>query len=183
MKLIAWTCCLILLLTLAAQAEIEKVAQLTDTGLCFYWWPKLPKLKGWHQDKDESFYYNANTLAPDGSSFTKAEAIMYANAVYKPREPDIKSLDAFIAEDKKTFLAHDPRLTITEVSGLITGDGTKLRSFTFFPQTTGNWEEASYDEEGDFYLVFVLSSRSKEGFDKTQDAYRQLVAAYKANLQ
>lgn len=183
MKLFARICCLTLFLSMTARAEIEKYALQCETGFCLYWWPKLPEIKGWHQDKDESYHYSMNALAPDGSSFVNAEAVMYANAVYKPRVPETKSLDTFIADDKKHFLASDPHIAIAEVSELITGDGNKFRSFTFFPKSKGNWEEVTYGEEGEYYLTFVLSSRSKDRFDKTQSSYRQLIGQYKINLQ
>jgi hypothetical protein len=184
MKMIAGVCCFTLLLTMAARAEIEKIAApCGDTGICFYWWPKLPQLKGWHQDKDQSYHYRINALAPNGSTFANAAAVIYAEAIYKPRVPETKSLEAFIGGDRKHFLSSDPHIAITEVSESMAGDGQKFRSFTFVPQSKGNWEEVSYGEEAEYYLTFVLSSRSKDGFDKNLDAYRQLVAHYEAKMQ
>ena len=173
---------LVLFLGMAAQAEIEKVAVACNTGFCLYWWPKLPAVAGWHQDKQQSFNYGANTLAPNGSSFVDAEAVIYAVAVYKPREPEAKSLAMFIAGDKSQFLSSNPNITITKVGDLVNADGNKLPSFTFFPKSNGNWEQVSYGEEGEFYLTFVLSARSKKAFDKTQSTYRELIAHYRAKL-
>ena len=181
MRIMARIFCLFLLLSPASQAEIEKNAMVCDTGICLYWWPKLPQLKGWHQDKEMSFEYSANALAPDGFSFSNAEAVLYATASYKPRNPEVKTLEMFIANDQKTFKASASDISIKEVKEMTTGDGKKYRSFTFFPTSKGNWEQVAYGEEGDFYLVFTLSSRSKEGFDKTQYAYRELIAHYKTN--
>jgi hypothetical protein len=164
----------------AVQAEIEKTATVCNTGICLYWWPKLPAVSGWHQDKEQSLNYGANALAPNGSSFVDAEAVMYAVAVYKPRDPQDKSLAMFIAGDKSQFLSSNPNSAITQVSDLVNGDGNKLPSFTFFPKANGNWEQVSYGEEGDFYLTFVLSARSKKAFEKTQGTYRDLIAHYKA---
>lgn len=182
MKTIAKICAFVLLISLTAQAEIEKTAVPCETGLCLYWWPKLPPLKGWHQDKDQSYHYGVNALAPDGSSFAKAETVIYAKASYKPRIPETKTLEMFIADDRKEFADSVPGITIKEVDALISGDGEKLRSFTFFPKQKGNWEQVAYGEEGEFYLVFTLSSHSKEAFDRTQSAYRELIAHYKVNL-
>jgi hypothetical protein len=182
MKMISGICCFIALLGITARAGVEKIAVPCPNGICLYWWPKLPQLKGWHQDKDQSFNYGVNAMAPDGSSFVNAESVMYARAEYKPRVPETKSVDMLIADDKKGFLASDPGITVTEVSALVTGDGSKMRSFTFFPKSKGNWELVSYGEESDYYLIFSLSSRSKEAFDKAQSAYRELIAQYKAKL-
>ena len=182
MKTIVKVGCLILLLSISMRAEIEKTARVCETGICFYWWPKLPEVKGWHQDTEQSFNYSANALAPNGSTFVNAKTVMYASASYKPRMPETKSLEMFITGDRNNFLAADPGIQITEVTELTTADGKKLRSFTFFPKAKGNWEEVSYAEEGDFYLTFTVSSRSKQGFLKAQDAYRELIAHYKENL-
>lgn len=182
MKMIIRLCCLLLLLTVAAQAEIEKIAQVCDSGICFYWWPKLPRIKGWHQDTDRSYLYSINALAPDGFSFANAETVMYAAAIYKPRVPETNSLAMFIEDDKRHALNSVADIAITETDPLVTGDGESMRSFTFFPKSKGDWERVSYGEEGDYYLVFTLSSHSRAGFDKTQSTYRELIANYRARM-
>jgi len=182
MKTTMKVCCLVVLLTLAAQADIEKIAQVCDSGVCFYWWPKLPQVRGWHQDRERSFQYSINALAPDGFSFANAQTVMYAAAAYKPRIPETRTLNRFIEDDKKHAAASRPAIVITEVESLATGDGQTMRSFTFFPATKGDWEQVSYGEEGDYYLVFTLSSRSKLGFDTSQSAYHELLASYRAKM-
>ena len=162
-----------------ASAEIEKIALPCEKGICFYWWPKLPTVKGWHHDRDHSYIYSANAQAPDGFTFANAESVVYAKALYKPRIPETKSLDALISDDKKQFLSHDPNLIISETTPLTTADGHKLKSYTFFPKSKGNWEQVSYCEEGDFYLIFTISSRSKEGYKKAISAYQQFIGSYK----
>jgi hypothetical protein len=182
MKTIAGICCVVALLGVTARAEVEKLAVPCERGICLYWWPKLPELRGWHQDRDQSFNYGFNALAPDGFSFVNAQAVMYAMAEYKPRIPETKSLDMLIANDKKNFVASDPGIIVAEVGELTTGDGGKMRSLTFFPKAKGNWEQVSYGEEDDYYLIFTLSSRSKEAFDKNQSAYQQPITHYKKQL-
>ena len=182
MKTIIRVSCLVLLLTFAVQAEIEKLAQVCDSGICFFWWPKLPQIKGWHQDKDESYQYSVNALAPDGFTFVNAKAVIYAGATYKPRVPETKSLSMFIEDDTRHFVASRPGIAITEVDAVTTGDGQKMRSFTFIPKSKGDWEHVSYGEEGDYYLVFTLSARSREAFESAQGAYRDLIARYKSRM-
>lgn len=106
-----------------AQAEIEKIATLGEKGLSFYWWPKLTPVEGWHNDREHSFHYSSNALAPDGFTFKNAESVMYARALFKPREPDIKSLDALIERDRKDFEANVPGVSIHEVAALSSSDG------------------------------------------------------------
>jgi hypothetical protein len=139
-------------------------------------WPKLSPLKGWHQDKQQSFRENANVLAPNGSTFVGAETVMYANAVYKPRVPDSKTLDKFIAADQKSF----PQTSAAELPSLLTADGQRIRVFLFSPQGAANWEKIGYGEEGDYYLVFALSSRSRSGLDQHAGDYARLVNSYRS---
>ena len=66
-----------------------------------------------------------NALAPDGATlFATAEAVVYGrSAIYKPREPETKSVQMLIDRDKKDFLAQTPDLAISEVDPLVDGDG------------------------------------------------------------
>jgi len=163
-------------------AEVEKTGVPCETGLCLFWWPKLPAIKGWHQELNQSQHYGINALAPDGSTFEDAETVIYAKASYKPRVPETKSLDALIAQDKEDFKKNVPGVTITEAATLTTGDGQKLRSLIFHPQSEGNWERAAYAEEDDYYLVFTVSSRTKSGYEKSLRAFEELIRAYKKKL-
>ena len=168
----------LLVFSASANAEIENVAVPCERGLCLYWWPKLVAVKGWHHDRDHSYLYSVNAQAPDGYTFADAESVIYAKALYKPRIPETTSLQMLIKDDKDQFLSRDPNIIISEVGTLITGDGRILKSFTFFPKGKGNREQVSYGEEGDFYLIFALSSRTKEGFAKTLNAYKQFIGQY-----
>lgn len=172
----------LLSLTGSAVAEIEKGGNPCDTGLCLYWWPKLPAITGWHQDLEASRQQAMNAWAPDGSTFENAETVMYAVALYKPNLVGIASLDALIADDKQKFLEHSAAANISKVDVIVTGDGQELKSSTFFPQSDGNWEQVSYGEEGDYYLIFTISSRTKSGYEKALQAYRAMLHAYKADL-
>ena len=172
----------ILALSGVAIAEIEKHGHPCETGICLYWWPKLPALNGWHQDAQASERYGANALAPDGSTFKDAETVMYAKAPYKPRVPELKSIEDLIASDKKDFVENSPGLVVSETKPLTTGDGEKFRSITFFPSGQGNWEHVSYGEEGEFYLIFTISSRTKRGYEKALPAYEALIRNYKEKL-
>ncbi|HTJ17058.1 MAG TPA: hypothetical protein VL494_09795, partial [Steroidobacteraceae bacterium] len=127
-------------------------------------------------------HHAVNALAPDGSTFENAETVMYAVALYKPRMTEIASVDALIADDKKKFIEQSAAVSIDETKPLATGDGQKLRSFTFFPKSEGNWEQVAYGEEGDYYLIFTVSSRTKSGYAKALQSYEAMLRGYKAKL-
>lgn len=169
---------LVLLAPTLLRAKIDKEAVPSKTGLQLYWWPDLAAVKGWHHDEKASRYYAVNAEVPDGATFSNAEAVIYAKAMYKPRTPETKSLAMLIQQDRQTFLSHDPGLQVTEIPPLKTADGKILKTYTFFPEKKGNWEEVAYGEEDDFYILFVLSARSKEGFDKALGAYEEFVSKY-----
>jgi len=169
----------LLFVCVPAHAEIEKIAVPCEKKFCFYWWPKLPTVEGWHHDREHSCMYSANAQAPDGYTFANAETVIYAKALYKPRMPETTSLEMLIKDDKNQFLARDPNIVISEAESLTTGDGQVMKSFTFFPKQHGNWEQVSYGEEGDYYLIFTVSSRTKDGYKKTLEAYKKFVSGYK----
>ena len=165
------------LMPFSAFAEIEKLAiPSCNDKICFIWWPKITAPEGWHHDHKASLRYGFNAFTPDGSTFANAETVMYVRACYKPRDPETKSLAMLIEKDKKVFSTD---FTIAETGSLKTADGKELISLTFFPHDRGNWERVSYGEEGDFYLVFTISSRSRLGFNDAKKQYEQFVASYK----
>jgi hypothetical protein len=169
----------LLLMSATAFAEIEKFAIPGEKGMAFHWWPKLAPVAGWTQDKDFSFKYSINALAPIGASFADSETVMYAKAIYKPRVPDLKSLAALIENDKKDFVMNVPGVMIQEAKALVTADGKSAVSLIYAPRSKGNWERVSYFEEGDFYLIFTVSSRTENGFLATIKAYEKLLSQYK----
>ena len=179
MKILVNSIIILLVFSVSASGEIEKIAVPCDGKISFYWWPQLAPIQGWHQDREHSYMVGANAQAPDGFTFGNAEAVIYAKALYKPRIPETESLEALIKEDKEQFLSRDPNITVSEVEPLLTGDGQVLKSFAFFPKGEGNLEQVSYGEEGDFYLVFAVSSRTKQGFTKALGAYKQFLSQYK----
>lgn len=165
----------------AASAEVEQSGELCGNTMCFYWWPKLPPLKGWHHEEGISKKQGINALAPDGSTFGDATTVMYAAALRKSGG-DMKSIDELIESDKKAFMEHAPDSVVTEIAPLTTGDGQKLRTLTFIPKDSGNWEHVSFGDEGEYFLVFTVSSRSKEELEKALPAYQSLISRYKVKL-
>ena len=166
-------------LPLIAVPEIEKVGQVCEKGVCLAWWPKLEPATGWHHERGPSLQNGVNVQIPDGFTFSNAETVIYAKAAYKPRIPKTTSLEAFIKNDTDEFRKDDPSIAITEVTPLKTKDGKAFESYTFFPKAKGNWEEVSYGEEGEYYLIFTISSRSHAGFLGSLPVFERYIAQYK----
>jgi hypothetical protein len=169
----------LLLIPLPVFSEIEKVGQPCEKGICVAWWPKLTSAKGWHHEREASFANGMNIQVPDGFTFSNSETVIYAKALYKPRTPEIKSLDMLIKSDREEFVTQEPSIVVSEAKAPKTANGKSLTSFTFFPKDKGNWEQVSYGEEGDFYLIFTISSRSRKGFSRSLSIYEQYIGQYK----
>ena len=156
-------------------AEIEKIATVCDKGICPHWWPKLTPPAGWTHDREHSYLYNINALAPDGKSFANSETVMYANAIYKPRVPDSATLAAFIEGDHEAFKEKSPGLEIKVDKDLSTKDGTSVKTWRMEPRTDGQWERAAYFEEDEYYMVFIISSRTADGLDRSMPYFEAAV--------
>ncbi len=169
------TIVLLLLAQSVYSGEIEKIAVSCETGLCFYWWPKISDIEGWHHDRNNSLYYRFNALAPDGFSFSNAETVMYAQAIYKPRVPE--QTFAQLVEDKlRSF--EEAGYTTEKAGRLATADGMKLDSYYFVPVDMGNWEQSAYGEDDEYFYVFVLSSRSQNGFNTSREKFLSMIQTY-----
>lgn len=162
-----------------ARAEIEKTGEPCETGICLHWWPKLAPPKGWHQDRGSSLKYESNALAPDGSSFSDAEAVIYARALSKPGTPKTLSVAMLIEEDKSEVHSQDPDMAIKPVEAIVTADGRKLPAFTFVSAVQDTWEQVAYGEEGEYYLIFTLSARNEAAYQRALPAYLKLVRSYR----
>jgi hypothetical protein len=174
------------LFSLNVNAEIYRESKVCadSNQLCFFWWPKLKEVSGWQQDMSHSYHYRMNTQAPTGFTFSNAEAVIYARAIYKPEVPNIKNIEQFIENDKANFLRNAPSLSISQSETMKDKEGKNFTSYQFKPSGKGNWEQIAYSEEIDedqneYYLVFVLSSRTEIGYKKSIDAFNKFVTSYK----
>ncbi len=163
----------------SSHAEVEKFATPSASGMHLYWWPRVPAVEGWIQDRDASAANSIFALVPTGQSFQDAPTVIYAKAVFKARVPDLTSLSAFVEDDKKGTLANAPGTTAVSAKPMTDGDGRGLVSLVFRPRSDGNWEQVSYLEEGEFYLVFAVSARNEAAFNSARTSYEWLVSHYK----
>jgi hypothetical protein len=160
-------------------AAVEKNAVAGEDGIQLSWWPRLPDLPGWSPDPVASMQYGANALVPTGKTFGEADAVLYAKAQYKPHVPDIKSLSDLIERDKREISADGAGARIHVSHPLSSADGRPLSCRVFEPVSSGTWERVCYLEEGDYYLMFALRSRTQASFNASMKAFEALVSRYR----
>lgn len=169
----------------SARAEIVKTftVDCAKKELCLYWWPKLPTEMGWHSDIQANYQNRINVLIPDGYNVSNANTIIYGNAIYKPqyfdRATGARTLDRFIEDDKATFLKRYPKIVIRNAESAFTSDGRILRAIEFLQPSENVWERVTYGEEGDYYILFVLTSRSESGYRKALPVYEDIIRRYR----
>ena len=177
---------LALLLPNIVYGEIHKETQISgESGqICFMWWPKLPEVEGWEQELGASYHYKMNTQVPTGHTFSDAQAVIYASAELKDEETKKKTLEEFIAFSQNQFIAAAPSKTTISKVGEYTSKGkVKFLSYSFYPESAGNFEHVAYAEEvdkdgNDYFLIFVISARSKEELEKRESEYYEFIKHY-----
>jgi hypothetical protein len=162
----------------SAIADVEKIAQHCGQQICFRWWPRVEPPAGWRHEREVSLHYNFNALSPVGSDFSSAETVMYANAILRSGTPSEKTLAAFVEIDIQKFKDDNPGLAVDALPPLKTADGKTARVFSLKPSRQGQWERVAYVEEGEYYLVFVASSRTESGLLGVSKAHESLVSNY-----
>jgi hypothetical protein len=169
-------CAFFLLLAASpAHAKIEEKDMPCEEGLCHKWWPKLPEVKGWHQE--DASELNISAMAPDGFNLKDCKTVLYGNAVHKKSVPANKTMADFIENDKKGF----SNASVTEESASNTKDGQEIKVYSFAPKDKeGKWERVGYGQEGDFYLIFANVAQTAKDLEKSKDAFKTLIESYKS---
>ncbi|WP_428240858.1 hypothetical protein [Gynuella sp.] len=72
---------------------------------------------------------------------------------------------------------------MSKTGELISNGKQTFFSESCFPKGEGNWEQVYYAEDYDhdgnqYYIIFVLSARSKEGYEKNIGAYKEFISQY-----
>lgn len=169
----------VLALPTMGYAELERVAFQCEAKTCYHWIPKIGAVSGWHRDESVISDYGMYALVPDGYTYETAEYVIYSRALHKPLVMDNPSLKRFIQQDKEDFVSLNPGGMMTEVPAVVVGSGKKLRSFVLQPAKQGIWEQVAYDEDGEYFVVLVISSKSSAGYKKALPVYRQILASYR----
>jgi hypothetical protein len=161
-----------------ALGEMEKTAVPTDHGLEFLWWPKVTIPKGWKHDREVSTENYINMMYPESESFVDSPVVMYTRALYHEHGDTVKELAQAIVDDHRGFLERFPDSKVAEVAATVTGDGTKLQTFSFAPKSDGNWELVAYGREPDYVVMFCISARSRTALEQYRPAFLEMVRSY-----
>lgn len=160
-----------------AHAETEGFADACPSGMCFWRRPVVDPPPGWVRDEAAGQEFRFNAFARTGEAFTKADAVLYANAQYRKNAPP--TLAGQIALDRARILKGDPRAKIAETKAVQNADGKTLATYAFVPSgRDDSWETVAYDEEGDYYLRFALSAQTREAHDKALPDFIAFVRGY-----
>lgn len=169
----------VLLVAAPVAAEIEIVTLETKTGQIERWWPKVSPPKGWHHDRPNSLNYNFNAMAPEGSSFSNAEVVLYARAVKKVSDANVRTLEEFMARERASFLKRAADYAIRDEKPLVSREGASMPVRSFVPKTDGNWERVAYLEDNDHWLIFVASARSRKGLEGVLGSFQAMAWQYR----
>ena len=119
---------------------------------------------------------------PQGSSWQKGAAVMYAN-VYQKRNVKEEPLEKVIEGDVAEFRKRSAELNVTDAEPihLVKDERVKDKKATvkyFTGDAHGNHEAVAYVDEGKVVVMLVLSARSKKVFESSLPAFKELVGSY-----
>lgn len=160
------------LLPASAHAEIEKVEMKCEKGPCFKWFPRVAPPRAWHYEEDESVEQGVKVFAPDDMH---SDMRMYTYAIQKADKPALHTLDDVIAHEKENYKEG----RAMEGKPLSTLDGKKLRTFLYATKDEIRWDQATYGEEGQFYVVFAITTTGLYELNRYVNDYSSFVGSYR----
>ena len=113
----------------------------------------------------------------EGEAWKDAETVMYANIASYQNTPDT-TLDLLISYDIGNFKNRYPDIDITDTQDIKIRANLNAKVKYLSGKSYGNYEAMAYIDETKAGVIIVLSSRTKEGFDKSLIAFENLVKSY-----
>ena len=115
-------------------------------------------------------------LYPKGSSWEKAVAVMYARVVHKNETQ--RTVEKVIVNDVEDFMKQSKDSTVSDSPSLPTRDKKQARVKVFYDAVNKNYESVAFIDNSKVVVVIALSSRTKDEYEKSLPAFRELVASY-----
>lgn len=134
--------------------------------------------KGWKLDNNAGKPNKICLVAyPEGSSWEKGETVIYFNTSAKGQSKGSRNLNGMIDYDIANHKKSNPRLEIKDGEP-ISVDGHQILTKYFFGDKN-NFEAVAYIDEPKAVVFVVLSSRTRDGFEKSLPALKEIVGNYK----
>ncbi|MEI6312159.1 MAG: hypothetical protein WCP57_07875 [Bacteroidota bacterium] len=112
-----------------------------------------------------------------GESWEKAETVMYA-AGNPIKNKKYKTFDDFVSSDVNQFKNDYKDLILIAAPSILISDSTKAIVKYFSGNTYANFDAIAYIDAGKTAVVIAMSSRTKEGFEQSKEAFQKLVESY-----
>jgi hypothetical protein len=130
---------------------------------------------GWVLDNEAGVKQGIQAVFyPVGSSWAESKAVMYTRV----QDRDNRSLDKVIEQDLAHSSGDSPTFKATKEPPII----SKLKQEATVRYLSGDkhksYEAVAYFEEPKLVILIILSSRNKEDFDKSLNAFESLVKSY-----
>jgi hypothetical protein len=134
--------------------------------------------KGWVLDNTSAKSQGIDAVFyPEGSSWRESEAVMYVGIGRKMGEKD--TLEGVISRDLADFKKAAPGIKIVDSQALTLAHGKEKVVVKYFVEAERATHEAvAYIEESKVVVMLVLNSKSKERFESSLPALKELAASY-----
>lgn len=166
-----------------AQAEVKKMMQVCDAGLCPVFLPELPVPSGWQVDDEASKANGLVVLVPNGSRFGNADAVIYARAFYNIER---RTIESRVEESNQRWLGEVKDARVERLDDIAARQ--KNPPFQLYRYSNPSTKQQSAeivafgedtDKEGNPYGVqMVISAMSETQLDTHRTVFLDLIKAY-----
>ena len=134
--------------------------------------------KGWVLDDASAKSQGLDAVFyPAGSSWKESAVVMYVGIGRKAGEKD--TIDGVIARDIIDFKKAAPGLKVIDAQAIPLSRGKERVVVKYFIDTErGTHEAVAYIDESKVVVMLVLSSKTKERFESSLPALKELAASY-----
>ncbi len=132
--------------------------------------------KGWILDNKSGLAQGIKAVFyPKGGSWDKSPEVLYINTAEKNIHGN-ETIDKVISTDEHDFKNNYPDVEISDGPILRTRNNKKIIIKKF--HYNDNYEAVAYFDETNTIPMFVLSAKSRKGFDKAYQSFVQLISSY-----
>lgn len=134
--------------------------------------------KGWVLDNKSAVKYGIYAVFyKKGESWANAETVMYVNTASFENSAH-RTLEELINYDLDNFRKNYSNLEILDGKDIQIKDGISAKVKYLSGESYKNYEAIAYIAAKNTGIMIIMSSRTKDGFDKSLDAFEKLVKSY-----